>query len=192
MYRPRLLLLAAVFLAPVVNADDHILKSIEIFDLEVASETQISPDGSQIAYVRRAMDIMTDRARNNIWIIDADGDNHRPIVSGADSYSSPRWSPSGDRIAYVTAAEGRGAEIHVRWMDTGQSAMLTNVAESPSSISWSPDGNHIAFTMFVPADGMSLATAPKKPEGAQWADPVKVIDRLYYRADGRGIGRAHV
>ena len=198
MNRKCLLLLAGVLAASTVYAqssDENVLTSIEIFDLEVASETQISPDGSQVAYVRRAMDIMTDRARNNIWIVDADGDNHRPILSGADSYSSPRWSPSGDRIAYVTAAEGRGTEIHVRWMDSGQTAMLTNVTESPGSIAWSPNGEHIAFTMFVPADGPSLATPPKKPEGAEWADPVKVIDRLYYRADGRGyldIGNTHI
>ena len=198
MTRLSLFLLAGLLSAAPALADHHdenVLKSIEIFDLEIAAQTQISPDGSKVAYVRRTMDIMTDRARDNIWIVDADGGNHRPIVSGADSYSSPRWSPSGDRIAYVTSAEGRGAEIHVRWMDSGQSAMLTNVTESPSSITWSPDGKQIAFTMFVPADGPSLATPPKKPEGAEWADPVKVIDRLYYRADGRGyleIGNTHI
>jgi dipeptidyl aminopeptidase/acylaminoacyl peptidase len=190
--------LLATLLATAAFADHHepdVLEVMDIFELEVAADPQISPDGDKIAYVRRGMDVMNDRSRNNIWIVDIDGDDHRPLVSGADSYSSPRWSRDGDRLAYVTSAEGQGPEIHVRWMDTGQTAMLTNLPESPSSITWSPDGEHIAFTMFVPADGLSLATPPKKPEGANWAEPVKVIDRLYYRADGRGYletGNTHI
>lgn len=198
----RLLILAAAApLALPAFADNHAsadaskFLNTDIFQLEVAADIQISPDGDEVAYVRRSMDIMTDRARSNIWAVSADGDSHRPLLSGADNYSSPRWSPDGGRIAYVSDAEGRGSEIHVRWMDTGQTAMLTNVAESPSAITWSPDGRYIAFTMFVSADGPKLATPPEKPEGADWAEPVKVIERLYYRADGRGYldtGNTHI
>ena len=151
----RLLILAvAAPLALPAFADNHastdasMFLNTDIFQLEVAADIQISPDGDEVAYVRRSMDIMTDRARSNIWAVSADGDSHRPLLSGADNYSSPRWSSDGGRIAYVSDAEGRGSEIHVRWMDTGQTAMLTNVAESPSSITWSPDGRYIAFTMF--------------------------------------------
>ena len=198
----RLLILAAAApLALPAFADNHAstdaakFLNTDIFQLEVAADIQISPDGDEVAYVRRSMDIMTDRARSNIWAVSADGESHRPLLSGADNYSSPRWSPDGGRIAYVSDAEGRGSEIHVRWMDTGQTAMLTNVAESPSSVTWSPDGRYIAFTMFVPADGPKLATPPEKPEGAEWAEPVTVIERLYYRADGRGYletGNTHI
>jgi dipeptidyl aminopeptidase/acylaminoacyl peptidase len=132
------------------------------------------------------MDIMTDNLRSNIWIVDVSGGNHRALLSGADNYSSPRWSPSGDRIAYVTSAEGRGPEIHVCWVDTGQTAMLTNLTKSPSSINWSPDGKWIAFSMLVSAKAMTLTEPPERPEGAQWAAPVDVTDRLYYRTDGYG------
>jgi len=115
--------------------DTDVLKNLDVFELEVAADPQISPDGSRIVYVRRSMDIMSDRPVSNVWIIDVDGDNHRPLLSGSDSYSSPRWSPSGDRIAYVTNVDGRGPQIHVRWMDTGQTALLTNVRRSHSACS---------------------------------------------------------
>jgi len=167
----------------------------DVFELESAADPQISPDGSVVAYVRQSMDIMTDSPRANIWIIDADGQSHRPLVSGTANFSSPRWSPSGDRIAYVSASEGRGAQIYVRWIDTGQTALLTNVQKAPTSIAWSPDGTQLAFSMFVPADGPQLATPPTKPEAAEWAQPAKIIDRLYYRADGQGyleIGNSHI
>lgn len=164
---------------------DH-LQNIDVFELEVATDPQISPDGSQVVYVRQSNDIMIDRARSNIWIVDTDGENHRPLLSGTQSFSSPRWSPSGDRIAYISSAEGRGPELYVRWMDTGQTALLSNLAESPSGLSWSPDGKMLAFSALVKSEKETLATPPAKPEGAQWAPPAIVIERLNYRSDGRG------
>lgn len=158
----------------------------DVFDLEYAIEPQISPDGTQVAYVRRSMDIMADRMHDTIWVVDADGSNHRPVTSGLRDYSSPRWSPSGDRLAYVTGAGGRGAEIFVRWMDTGQTALATNLPHKPGSLTWSPDGTQLAFEMFVADSGLELASMPKKPEGADWAPPVRVVDQMPYRLDGVG------
>jgi len=168
------------------EVDNTVFLNTDIFELEVATDPQISPDGSQIAYVRRSMDIMTDKPRSNIWVINSAGQEHRPLKSGADSYSSPRWSPGGDRLAYVSSAEGRGAELYVRWMDTGQTALLSNLPATPNSISWSPDGRQIAFSAFVKGEATTLAKPPVTPEGAEWAPPVIVIDAVRYRADGRG------
>lgn len=188
---PIFVLLAASPLA----AETGVFRNVDVFELEIASDPQISPDGARVAYVRQSMDIMTDQPRANIWIVETDGGAHRPLLSGTDSYTSPRWSPGGDRIAYVSSAEGRGPQLYVRWLDSGQTAMLTNLRKAPGGIAWSPDGRQIAFSMFVPADGTTLARPPAKPEGAEWAAPAKVVDRLYYRADGRGYletGNTHI
>lgn len=138
---------------------------------------------------------MTDRARANIWLVGSDGRDHRPLLSGTNAYSSPRWSPDGGRLSYVTSKDGRGAELYVRWMDTGQTALLSNLPASPSAITWSPDGSQIAFTALVKSEVATLATAPKKPDGAEWAPPVVVIESLHFRSDGRGYlepGYTHV
>jgi Tol biopolymer transport system component len=189
------LLLTASFSLLAEESDHRKFLNTDVFELEIAADPQISPDGSQIAYVRQSMDIMTDRVRSNIWIIGTDGRGHRPLLSGTDSYSSPRWSPEGDRLAYVSSAAGRGPELYVRWMDNGQTALLSNLAASPDAISWSPDGARLAFTALVKGEGPTLATPPAMPEGAEWAPPVIIIDKLYYRADGRGYlepGYTHV
>jgi dipeptidyl aminopeptidase/acylaminoacyl peptidase len=161
------------------------LHSIDVFQLEYADDVQISPDGSRIAYVRISHDIMTDRARRNLWLVNADGSDNRPLRSEAKSFGSPRWSPDGKRLAYVSALEG-SPQLYVRWMDSGQTALLTNLVEAPNAIAWSPDGRTIAFTQLVAAEREPLAKPPSKPEGAQWAPPVKVIDSVVYRADGAG------
>ncbi len=165
--------------------DARRLKSVDVFQLEYADDVQISPDGSRIVYVRVSHDIMTDRARRNLWMVNADGTNNRPLRSESKSFMSPRWSPDGSRLAYVSAAEG-SPQLYVRWMDSGQTALLTNLTHAPGAIGWSPDGKSIAFTQFVPSSKPPLATPPDKPEGASWAPPVKVIDSVIYRADGEG------
>ena len=66
-----------------------------VFDMEYATDPQVSPDGKTIVYVRHSMDRMTDRDTGQIWILDlADGSN-RPLVTGGAGASSPRWSPDG-------------------------------------------------------------------------------------------------
>ena len=69
------------------SADDHLDTFIntDVFELEVAADPQISPDGTQIAYVRSANDIMTDRVRSHIWMVSSDGADHRPLLSGTAS-----------------------------------------------------------------------------------------------------------
>ena len=182
----RIVMLAILTMATAAVADENRFTSIDVFELEFAGDPQISPDGTEVVYVRNSNDVMSDQAVANLWIVSADGKSHRPLLSGANSYSSPRWSPSGDRLAYISSDGDRGAQIHVRWMDTGQTAVLSNVRGGPSSLSWSPDGRQIAFSLFVPADVAKLATPPAKPEGAEWAPGVKVIDQMRYRADGAG------
>jgi dipeptidyl aminopeptidase/acylaminoacyl peptidase len=157
----------------------------DLFNLEVATDPEISPDGRTIAYVRKSNDIMTDRARSTIWLIDVATGEQRPLLSGSGSYGSPRWSPDGTRLAYV-AAEGASPQLFVRWMANGESARITGLPDSPGAIAWSPDGRRIAYTMFVPDKGPTLGSAPAKPEGAKWADPLEVIDAVTYRADGEG------
>ena len=178
-----LLLLSAT---TVSIADDSPFVNTDVFELEVAANPQISPDGSKIAYARRSMDIMTDRAVSSIWIVDADGANHRPLLSGDTSYDGQVWSPGGDRLAYVKDIEGRGPQIHVMWLASGRSGALTNLRHAPANLAWSPDGKQIAFTMFVPREASSLATPPRQPEGAEWAPPVTVIESVQYRGDGAG------
>ncbi len=183
------LVLAATPLASLAGeADDSRFRPIDVFSLEWASDPRISPDGSHVVYVRNYMDIMKDRRRSNFWIVDENGDNHRPLTTGNENDLSPRWSPDGKRLAYVSAADG-STQLYVRWMDTGQTAKLTNLTSSPNGLSWSPDGRWLAFSMSVPESPPPFAEMPPKPEGAEWAKPAKVIRKFTYRADGAGYLR---
>ena len=159
----------------------------DLFDLEAADDPQISPDGRWIAYTRRSGDIMTDRFRRSIWLIDTGTGRQMPVATGA---SQPRWSPDSTRLAYIAAGEGGRAQLFVRWLASGQAVAITGLPDSPSSIAWSPDGRTIAYAMFVPDEGQRLGPPQQKPEGAVWAEPLQVITAVTYRADGQGYLRA--
>jgi acylaminoacyl-peptidase len=161
------------------------LRLIDEFELETASDPQISPGGERIVYVRGGSDIMSDRRTSSLWIVGADGSEHRPLVTGRERHSAPRWSPSGDRLAYV-AGQAEAAQIWVRYMDTGQSAKITHLQHAPSDPSWSPDGTRIAFLSLVEEEAPKIAEWPRPPEGAEWAEPPRVVERLFYRYDPVG------
>src|SRR5213592_3756873 len=167
---------------------EKFFRLMDLFDLETASDPQISPDGTKVAFVRNFSDIMKDKKRSNLWIVDFDGNDLRPLTSGNANDLSPRWSPDGKRLLYASSAEG-SVQIFVRWLDTGQTAKVTSVQKSPTSMSWSPDGKWIAFAMLVPEETKPFAEMPTRPEGADWGKPAKVIRKLLYRADARATSK---
>ncbi|HKL88934.1 MAG TPA: S9 family peptidase, partial [Salinibacter sp.] len=167
-------------------AQDSLAFDLEhVFELEYATDPQISPNGSRVVYARTFMDKMEDRRASRLWVVSADGSSHRPITEPDVNASQPRWSPSGDRVAYVAATD-EGAEIYVRWMDSGQTARLTQLERSPGGLSWGPDGERLAFTMFVKSEDKPFAQMPSPPKGADWAERPDYIDQTYYRSDGGG------
>ena len=186
-----------LFAAPAVAAEgpSRIFEARDLFSLEAASDPQISPDGSKIAYVRRSGDVMSDRMRPTIWLVDTRSGEQVPLAAGPGAHSQPRWSPDGRRLAFISTAEGGAAQLFVRWMGSGESVRITGLPDTPSSIAWSPDGRQIAYTMFVPGEGLKLGSLPPKPEGAQWAPPLEIHSDITYRTDEEGYlkpGFSHI
>ena len=170
------------------------LQALDVFNLEWVSDPQISPDGTQVVYRRNGFDIMKDNSRGNLWIINTDGSSHRKLTSREVNESQACWSPNGDRIAFVSSTD-EGSELYMYWINTGQIAKLSQLEKSPGNLTWSPDGKHLAFTMFIAEKAPVIAKMPTKPEGAKWAEPARITDRLKHEADGSGYmkpGFAHI
>ena len=174
--------------AHAINGEENFsrFEPMDVFDLEWASDPRVSPDGETIVYVRKSNDIMKDRERSNLWQVSADGKDHRPLYSGLNSIRSPRWSPTGEKLAFISNDTG-SQQIHVRWFDNGDTAVISQLQASPSNLSWSPDGKWLAFTMNVKAPTKSIAEPRTKPEGATWAKKPITVTTTRYQYDGRGI-----
>ena len=183
--------LAALATAPA--AAQQPLSLATYLDMETVSSPQISPDGTQIVYTLGWVDKLSDRRESSLWIMNANGTRKRRLLDG----SGAQWSPDGSRILFTAPGEPRGSQIFVRWMDAeGAVTPVTRLERSPSSPLWSPDGEWIAFTSRVPdrADfaGVSL---PARPDGANWVQEPKVVERAAYKRDRQGYvdtGWTHV
>ncbi len=192
MTRPRIApnlfpILLAAFLLPTAltaqNEPDGTLKLVTYLDWEWVANPQLSPDGSQIIYTRSWVDKINDRRDSEVYIMNADGSRKRRLTEG----SSPKWSPSGDRILFTRGSDDEGTQIFVRWMDAeGAETQVTHLENGPGNVEWSPDGTQIAFTMSVDSDHPWPISLPGRPDGAKWTAAPKVVDRLYYRRDRRG------
>lgn len=153
----------------------------DVFELEFASDPQPDSRGGQIIFVRNWMDKQSDRRRTSLWLSSADGKKLEALTDKDISASSPRWSPDNKRIAFIA-----NGQIHVKWLETGRTSQLGQLAQNPSNLNWSPDGKWLAFTMFTPKPVKPPVTLPGKPEKADWAKAAVYIDSKQYRADGAG------
>ena len=162
------------------------LQLIDIFNMEYVSDPQISPDGTRVIYVRNFKDVMTDKNYSNLWIVNYDGSNNRPLTSGNQNDFYPRWSHDGKKIIFKSNRQDGTMKLYMMWMDTRETLALTNEPMSPGAVTWSYDDKQVAFNMFVPTSHQSIVKMPAKPEGAQWNTPPIYIDDMIYRGDGRG------
>src|ERR1700734_1830196 len=83
------------------------LEPMDVFRVQVASDPQISPDGKRVVYVRESADISSDHRVSNLWVVNFDSSQHRPLTTGTYNDSSPRWSPDGTRIAFISDRDGK-------------------------------------------------------------------------------------
>jgi dipeptidyl aminopeptidase/acylaminoacyl peptidase len=164
-------------------------------EMESIASPNISPDGKNILFTRGWVDKTSDQSRSNLWIVDIEGKRVRELTHGNWRDFSPVWSPDGKKIAFLSDRD-ETTQIHVMWLDTREVAQLTHLDRSPGSLRWSPNGKKLAFTLFIPDDESILPVKlPKKPEGAKWAKPAVIVDRLSWSRDGRGPtpkGNTHI
>lgn len=162
------------------------LELIDIFSLEYVSDPQISPDGDKIIYVRNFKDVMTDKNLSNLWMVNFDGTNNRPLTTGNHNDFYPRWSHDGKKIIFKSNMADAKMKLYMMWVDTKETVPLTNTSQTPNQVSWSHNDTYLAFTMFVPKSQQSIVKMPQKPEGAKWNKPPTYIDKMTFRADGQG------
>ncbi|PTX44376.1 acylaminoacyl-peptidase [Christiangramia gaetbulicola] len=188
-YSMKKLLIITLFLIsclPLISQEKSELELLDIFNYEFVSDPQISPNGEKIVYVRNFKDVMTDKNLSNLWIINSDGSQNRPLTTGNQNDMSPRWSSDGKRLVFKSNMQDDKMKLFLMWVDSKEYFPLTNSTQSPGEASWSNDGKQLAFTMFVPTKSESIVKLPAKPEGAKWNDAPKYIDKLNYRGDGEG------
>ncbi len=168
-----------------VNAQKSNLEPIDVFKLQHISNPQISPDGGRILYERNFKDIMTDTNYSNIWIVNYDGSNSRPITTGIGKYSEPTWSNDGKKFLFKSKND-KSTELYLYELENKSLQILTTTQSDITNLRWSEDDSKIIFLSFVEEKKKTLIELPEKPNGAKWNEPPIEISDLEFRSDGGG------
>ena len=153
------------------------------FNFRNAADARIAPDGKAIIFLQTTRDITNDRRRNALMLRVGDGD-WQELTSSAGA-SLARWAPDSRRIAFLRHANG-AHELVVHDIVTGHETILVQSATALRELAWSADGKLLAYQQreITPLPAwLGLATPP---EGAQWAAPIKLTERLVWQHDTVG------
>lgn len=158
-------------------------RPVELADLarlRGVSDPQLSPDGQWVAYTVTAVDTARDKTDSDIWMASWDGTQNIRLTFSKENESSPRWSPDGRYLAFLSGRDaGKGAQVWLLDRRGGEAQRITMIRDGVSSLAWAPDGRRLALVA-----GINLDTvAAKRDTSKAW--PI-VIDRYHFKEDVDG------
>jgi dipeptidyl aminopeptidase/acylaminoacyl peptidase len=136
-------LLFFIFCAANTVADNEALSPEQTNKIRRLSDLRLSPDGSKIVFTVSEPVKGTSQNRD-IWVYDIQKKELRQFTYEDKSDSSPRWSPDGKQVAFLSSREDK-TQIYLISIDGGEACALTRVETGVSSFAWSPDGGRIAY-----------------------------------------------
>jgi dipeptidyl aminopeptidase/acylaminoacyl peptidase len=157
-------------------------------------DPRISPDGRWIAYTVTTQDLETDESSSRIWMVPAAGGDPIPLSAKGESSSSPRWSPDGKYLGFLSARNGgktRASEDENRtqiWTllrEGGEAVQRTHTAQSVKSFEWSPDGAKILLVLQDPTpEELEAKAAEERGEPYEAKTPPPwVVTRQQFKMD---------
>ena len=157
--------------------------------LTTATDPDLSPDRRRVAFVVTRTDVERDRPDASIWAAPADGSAPARPFSEGPADKSPRWSPDGRWLAYISIADDEPAHAHVQLapLDGGVPARLGDLPGPVSQLAWSPDSRRIVVVCRVGVPDRAKASASER-------NGPRVVRGIAARLDGVGWqdGRRHL
>lgn len=168
----------------------------DFHDLARVTEPVLAPDGERVAFVRKVPK-NDEEYEATIYVVPVGGGEPEQFTLSEGIDAEPRWSPSGDRLAFTsTRADNDTPQLWVMPTDGGEARQVTNVVGGVSKIAWRPDGQAIAFSQAtIPEERASeLDIDLGEEEYEREAPNPRVIDRLIYRQNTQYLDgqRSHI
>ncbi len=148
------------------------------------SDPQVSPDGQWVAYVVETANKEDDKAVSQIWMTNWAGSEDLQLTYATESSSSPRWSPDGRYLSFVSSRENKEKTAQLWLLDRrgGEALQLTHFKDQEiTAYHWSPDASKLVLVMKEREDAGDHddSDKPKPPK------PL-VIDRYHFKQDMEG------
>lgn len=162
----------------------------EMMKVRRVGDPRVSPDGRHVAFTIGDVNFDANRVITHIYVMPIGGGEMKQLTTGDSSATSPRWSPDGKKIAYVT-----GGQIWKMDADGDDKDQVTKISTGAAAPMWSPDGKWLAFTSEVYPDCNDDDCNKRRDEAAEKSKvKAHLTDRLLYRhwVEWRDQKRTHV
>ncbi len=148
--------------------------------LKLPGSPQISPDGRMIAYTINEAVMTADKSEylTHVWVANTDGSGTFRLTYGDKSATSPKWSPDGTWIAFLSNRKDNRNNVYLIRAGGGEAEQLTDVKGGIANFDWSPDGKWIAFTMTDPKSDDEEKN-DKARNDFRWVDENPRMSRLF-------------
>jgi dipeptidyl aminopeptidase/acylaminoacyl peptidase len=153
----------------------------DLLKVRRVGDTQVSPKGDQVAFTITDVDKTTNKSTTQIYLVPLGGGETRQLTNDEHSSASPRWSPDGEKLAFISARDGE-SQIWTIDVSSGALKKITSISTGASDPVWSPDGKWLAFASDVYPECKDDACNRKRAdEVAQSKIKAHVAERLLYR-----------
>jgi len=191
-----LLLLAVLLAAPAAASapSTRTLRPDDIFALKEVGDPEVSPEGKWVAYTVTTMDAKEDESDTDIYMAPFAGGPALRLTASKKAEKSPRWSPDGKWLAFLSGREGKKTQVWLMSREGGEAVKLTGFKASVSSLAWSPDSARLALIVSdvdpddPDAEDDEEASADKEKKKDKTPKPI-VVRRLQFKRDYEGYLR---
>lgn len=169
-----------------MTAEQAAFSAETLYNFERITDNQLSPDGKHVVYSVERIDRKSEKRHQDLWLVNTDGDPApRRFTYGDWVDTSPRWSPDGRTIAFLSnRQDGKQMQLHLIPVDGGEARPLTEVKGALAGFAWSPDGAQFVLSLRQPdADALEREEDEQKKKLGVVA---RHITRINYKADEAG------
>ena len=165
----------------VAVAQEKRLTIDELLKVRRVGDPQVSPKGDLVAFTITDVDQAANKSTTQIYLVPLGGGEPRQLTNDEHSSSSPRWSPDGETLAFVSARDGDD-QIWTIDVSSGALKKITTISTGAGDPVWSPDGKWLAFVSDIyPECHDDACNKRRAEEVAQNKVKAHVADRLLYR-----------
>jgi dipeptidyl aminopeptidase/acylaminoacyl peptidase len=164
----------------------HDITLDDLAKLQRVSSPVVSPDGNWVVYSVSQVDTKDDKSQSHLWMVKWDGSVHLQLTYGKEGASSPKFSPDGRYVSFVSSRPGaaKGEQVWVMDRRGGEAEQFTAITDREiGGYGWSPDSKKLLLTL-------RPKNEPDAEEGKPPAPPKPiVIDRYHFKQDIQGYIR---
>jgi dipeptidyl aminopeptidase/acylaminoacyl peptidase len=153
----------------------------DLLQVHRVGDPQVSPKGDLVAFTITDVDRAANKSTTQIYVVPLGGGETRQLTNDEHSSASPRWSPDGEKLAFISARDGE-SQIWTIDVSSGALKKITSISTGAGDPVWSPDGKLLAFVSDVYPECKDDACNKRRAEEvAQNKVKAHVAERLLYR-----------